>query len=242
MSLSITKNIRFVMMLAVLAAMLGGCLYPEERRMENQVPSTFYLEATQKAVEQYQKDTGVLPIVTKSLDTPIFEKYEIDFRLMMPKYMPDAPGNSFEKGGLFKYVLFDVETKPSVKLIHLGVVSKVADVQQAVDRYAQYYKKLPTLHDIGNGYYTIDFEKIGKEETQVPSMITNQLLPLVMNDMGEVGVDYAADIATVLRNSKAQVPKDTDPRYVMVRESMFIPAKSFPYEMVNGEPRLLKLQ
>ncbi|MFY0543048.1 hypothetical protein [Brevibacillus sp. H7] len=236
------KTMRFALMLTGLAVMLGGCLYPDERRMENQVPSSFYLEATQKAVEQYQKDTGVLPIVTKELDTPIFEKYEIDFRLMMPKYLPDAPGNSFEKGGLYKYVLIDVETKPTVKLIHLGVVSKVADVQQAVDRYRQYRGKLPVEKELGNGYYSIAFGKIGLKETQVPSMISNQLLPLVMNEKGEVAVDYAADIATVLRNSKVKVPNDTDPRYVMARESMFVPAKSFPYEMVNGEPKLLKLQ
>jgi hypothetical protein len=236
------KTWHVTLMLAVLAVLLGGCLYPDERKLENQIPSTFYLEATQRAVEQYQKDTGVLPIVTKPLDTPIFEKYEIDFRFLMPKYMPDAPGNSFEKGGLYKYVLIDVDTKPQVKLIHLGMVSKVADVQQAVDRYRSNRGKLPIERDLGNGYYTIAFGKIGMQETQVPSTAGNQLLPLIMNEKGEVGIDYAADIATLLRNNKVQVPPNTDPRYVLARESMFVPAKSFPYELVDREPKLLRLQ
>jgi hypothetical protein len=234
-------TLRLPVMLAVLSALLGGCLYPEERKLENQIPSEFYLEATQKAVEQFQKDTGVLPIVTKPLETPIFEKYEIDFRRMMPKYMPDAPGNSFEKGGVYKYVLIDVETKPTVRLIHLGAVSKVADVQSAVNRFLRNYGKLPIRADLGNGYYSIDFEKMSMQDVQVQSTVGSYLLPLVMNAKGEVGIDYAADIANVLRSTKAEVKENTDPRYVMARHSMFVPAKSFPYEMVNGEPRLLKL-
>jgi hypothetical protein len=238
---SFFKTLRLPLMAALLSLLLGGCLYPEERKLENQIPSSFYLEATQKAVEQYQKDTGVLPIVTKPLDTPIFEKYEIDFRQMIPKYLPDAPGNSFEKGGVYKYVLIDVETKPTVRLIHLGMVSKVADVQTAVNRYRERFGKLPIKAEVGSGYFMIDFEKIGMKETQVPSTTGNYLLPLIMNGNGEVGIDYAADIAAVLHSSKAQVPKNTDPRYVMARESMFVPAKSFPYEWVNDEPRLLQL-
>ncbi|GAA4709137.1 hypothetical protein [Brevibacillus fulvus] len=228
-------------MLACLSLLFSGCMYPKERRAENQVPSSFYLEATQKAVEQYQTETGVLPIVTKPLDTPIFEKYELDFSRLMPKYLPDAPANSFERGGVYKYVLIDPETKPTVRLINLSVVSKVADVQQAVDRYLANRGKLPIGEDIGNGYFRIDFDAIGMDEVQVPSMASNQLLPLIVNAKGEVGIDYAADIAVILRNSKAEVPPNTDPRYVAARESMFVPAKSFPYEMVKDEPRLLKL-
>ncbi|MED4751077.1 hypothetical protein [Brevibacillus choshinensis] len=235
------KSFKLMVSLSIVSVLLSGCLYPDERKAENQVPSTFYVEATQKAIEQFQHDTAVLPIVTKQMDTPIFEKYEIDFRKMIPKYMPDVPGNAFEKGGLFKYVLIDVETKPTVKLLHLGAVSTVADVQSAVDRYRNYFNKIPVQDDLGNGYYSIDYKEIGVKTWQVPSTLGNSLLPLVMNAKGEVGIDYAADIAQLLRDTKMEVPKNTDPRYVFSRESMFVPAKSFPYELVNGEPRLLKL-
>ncbi len=236
------KSFKLVISLTILSSLLSGCLYPDERRAENQIPSTFFVEATQKAIEQFQKDTAVLPIVTKSLDTPIFEKYEIDFRKMIPKYMPDVPGNAFEKGGVYKYVLIDVETKPTVKLIHLTAVSTVADVQSEVDRYKGHFEKLPVLADLGNGYYSIDHERLGLKAWQVPSTMGTYLLPLVMNAEGQVGIDYAADIAQLLRETKVTVPEKTDPRYVLARNSMFVPAKSFPYEMVNGEPKLLKLK
>lgn len=235
------KSFKLIANLTVLSVLLSGCLYPDERKAENQVPSAFYLEATQKAIEQFQQDTGVLPIVTKQMDTPIFEKYEIDFRKMIPRYMPDAPGNAFEKGGVYKYVLIDVETKPTAKLLNLGAVSTVADVQSAVNRYRGYYNKLPIKDDLGNGYYSIDHEELGVKTWQVPSTVGQNFLPLVMNANGEVGIDYASDIAQLLREKKVEVPKNTDPRYVFARESMFVPAKSFPYELVNGEPRLLKL-
>lgn len=235
------KSFKLVISLTILSSLLSGCLYPDERRAENQIPSTFFVEATQKAIEQFQKDTAVLPIVTKSLDTPIFEKYEIDFRKMIPKYMPDVPGNAFEKGGVYKYVLIDVDTKPTVKLIHLTAVSTVADVQSEVDRYKGHFEKLPVLADLGNGYYSIDHERLGLKAWQVPSTMGTYLLPLVMNAEGQVGIDYASDIAQLLRDTKVTVPEKTDPRYVLARNSMFVPAKSFPYEMVDGEPKLLQL-
>ncbi|MGG1659639.1 hypothetical protein [Brevibacillus sp. NRS-1366] len=235
------KTFKLVASLTILSVVLSGCLYPDERKAENQVPSTFFLEATQKAIEQFQKDTQVLPIVTKPMETPIFEKYEIDFRKMIPKYMPDVPGNAFEKGGTYKYVLIDVETKPTARLIHLGAVSTVADVQSAVDRYRNYFNKLPVQSDLGNGYYSIDHSEIGVKVWQVPSTMGNYLLPLVMNAEGKVGIDYGADIANMLRENKVTVQPKTDPRYVLARETMFVPAKSFPYELVDGEPRLMKL-
>ncbi|MDC0759865.1 hypothetical protein POF51_04095 [Brevibacillus sp. AG] len=235
------KSFKLVISLTILSSLLSGCLYPDERRAENQIPSTFFVEATEKAIEQFQKDTAVLPIVTKPLDTPIFEKYEIDFRRMIPKYMPDVPGNAFEKGGVYKYVLIDVDTKPTVKLIHLTAVSTVADVQSEVDRYKGHFEKLPVLADLGNGYYSIDHERLGLKAWQVPSTMGTYLLPLVMNAEGQVGIDYASDIAQLLRDTKVTVPEKTDPRYVLARHSMFVPAKSFPYEMVDGDPRLLKL-
>ncbi|WP_400163797.1 hypothetical protein ACAF76_012060 [Brevibacillus sp. TJ4] len=232
----------FAASLVIVSVLLSGCLYPAERRAENQVPSEMLLDMTQKGIEQYRADTSVLPIVTKELNTPIFEKYEIDFTKMVPKYLPDVPGNAFEKGGVFKYVLIDVETNPTVRLIHLGAVSTVADVQLAVDRYRYNNdNKLPIKEDLGEGYFSIDFAKIGMKETQVPGTAGNYLLPLIMNSKGVVGIDYAMDIATVLRESEATVPDRTDPRYVMARESTFVPAKSFPYKMEDGQPKLLKL-
>lgn len=232
-----------IVTLVLVSVALTGCLYPDERRAENQMPSTFFLEQTQKAIDQFKADTSVLPIVTKDINTPIFEKYEIEFRKLIPKYLPDAPGNAFEKGGVYKYVLIDVETNPTVRLIHLPSVSTVADVQRAIDSYRyQNDDKLPIKAELGEGYFSIDFGKIGMKETQVPGTAGNYLLPLIMNGKGQVGIDYAIDIATVLRESEATVQERTDPRYVMARESNFVPAKSFPYTMDGDQPKLLKIK
>lgn len=235
-TLAATQRTMLSLFVLLLTTLLGGCLYPEERRVENQVPSTVYLEMVQNAVEQFQADQGVLPIVTKPFDTPIYEKYEIDFNRLMPRYLPDYPGNSFEKGGVYKYVLIDVEDNPTVRLIHLGVVSQVADMQQAVNRYYQYYHKWPFGEEVASGYYRIDFEKLNTDPKQVQSLVTNQLLPFVINEQGVVAIDYSADIATVLRNVQTTVPANGDPRHVLARESMYVPVKSFPYKLKEGEP------
>lgn len=239
--MKVNKLISIVLLLCV-GLLATGCMYPKERRLENQVPSSFFLESTQKAVEQFQKDTGILPIETKPADTPIFEKYEITFTKLMPKYLPDAPANSFEKGGIYKYTLIDVETKPTVRLIHLGVVSKVADTQQAVNSYLYRKGTLPVKDKLDGGYFTIDYSLIGLKEPEIPSMISNTLLTLIMNQKGEVGVDYGPDIAVFFRNTKAKVDPNTDPRYLMARESMYVPIKSFPYTIQNGDPKLLELK
>ncbi len=233
------KSLTVITLIVITSTLLSGCLYPKERRAENQVPHTYYVESTQKAVEQFQADSSVLPIVTKPLDTPIFEKYEIDFARLMPKYLPDAPANAFEKGGIYKYTLIDVETKPTVRLIHLGNVSLVADVQMAVNRYKANYDKLPVKQDIGHGYYAIDFKAIAMKDTQITSPFSNSFLPLIMNNKGEVGIDYSLDLAQLIKKPEVTIPAKSDPRYVLARESMFVPIKSFPYGIENGEPVLL---
>ncbi|WP_139489179.1 hypothetical protein [Brevibacillus dissolubilis] len=237
------RQIRLVLVLGILSTLLGGCLYPNERRGENQIPHETYVEMTQTAIEKFQADTGILPIVTRDVNTPFFEKYEIDFNKLTPKYLPDAPANAFEKGGLFKYVLIDVETKPLVKLIDLGTVSTVREVQQAVSNYIEFHQELPIDKDLGNGYYTIKLDKISlaSRHKQVESFYTHQLNSYIMNAKGEVGIDYASDLATLIRENKLEIPKDTDPRYVVARNSFFVPIKSFPYKMENGEPVLMKL-
>jgi hypothetical protein len=221
--------------------LLSGCMYPQERLQENQVPNQMYLEMTQKAIDQFRADESLLPLVTKTVDTNIFEKYEIDFTRLVPKYLPDVPANAFEKGGIFKYVLIDVETKPIVKLIHLGIVSKVSDVQQAVYRFKEARGMLPVGKVLENGYFAINYNQLSMKDQSVESVYQNQLLPLVMNKNGEVGIDYSSDLAIFMRNSKKPLPTNIDPRYELARNSVFVPFKSFPYSIENGEPHLMKI-
>lgn len=224
-----------------LVLLLAGCMYPQERRLENQVPSQVYLEMTQKAVDLFREKETVLPLVTRPMDTQIFEKYEIDFQKLIPRYLPDAPGNSFEKGGIFKYVLIDVETKPTVKLAHLGAVSTVANVQQAVNRFRAENGYLPVGKEVGYGYFSINYKQIGMKEQTVESVYSPQLIPLILNKKGEVGIDYTSDIATFVRQKKT-LPQNVDPRYELARNSLFVPVKSFPYTWSNGQPHLMEVK
>jgi hypothetical protein len=70
----------FLLLSAVLLALLSGCLYPEQRRSENRAAVAESVLVVQNAIEQYKQKTGVLPIKNSEPDTPIYEKYVIDMK------------------------------------------------------------------------------------------------------------------------------------------------------------------
>ncbi len=79
--------------------LLTGCLYPENRKTENRVPYEEQLQSVQTAIEEFQKATnGLLPIETKEADTPVYQKYVIDFKRLSPRYLHDVPSTSYEGG------------------------------------------------------------------------------------------------------------------------------------------------
>ena len=67
------------LLLIMSAFVLSGCMYPEEQRVENQIPGQDQLGAVQRAINEYKEDTGVLPIKNRDMDTDIYIKYIIDF-------------------------------------------------------------------------------------------------------------------------------------------------------------------
>ena len=59
-------------------------------------------------IKQFQEDQGgILPIKTLDQTTPIYHKYPIDFKRLVPEYMAEPPGNAYESGGVFQYVIID---------------------------------------------------------------------------------------------------------------------------------------
>ncbi len=108
---------------------------------QNQVPYKDQVASVQTAVDQFKQESGgLLPIKTKDMDTPIYQKYPIDFTKIVPRYMQDAPGNSYESGGIFAYVLVDAETKPTVKLLDLRMADTIQDVNVHLNIYRQNHK------------------------------------------------------------------------------------------------------
>ncbi|WP_066385061.1 hypothetical protein [Neobacillus mesonae] len=209
--------------------LLTGCMYPKEELAQNQVPYKDQIQTVQQAVDDFRKDNGgILPIKTKEADTPIYQKYPIDFKKIAPKYILEAPGNAFESGGIFQYVLVDEETNPTVKLLDLRAAEAIRDINLRIKT-----KGFPPFKkEIAKNVYSIDFKKLGYDQPPyVVSPFTNKNLTFVVSTDAKVYVDYRPDLYEALKNSSNEVKPGEDIRKILVDHSMFVPAFSLPYTM-----------
>lgn len=221
------KKWQHLSVLLVFAAfILSGCLFPDEEKVENQVPDEIQLAGVQEAIKKYKQDTGVLPIKNSELDTDIFIKYPVDFTKLVPNYLGSIPANSYEKGGIFQYVIWDPENNPTVKLVDLRAVEKIRELNI---RFLS--TKYPTYKDrIADYVYTIDYDKIGYDhELSVPSPYTNNNLPLVASTEGKVYVDYSIDLNIFLKENNLKPKQGEDIRFLLVDKYPVLPAYSLPY-------------
>lgn len=220
----------------ILLALLSGCLYPNERRAENQVPYPAQIQLVQSAVDQFLEQDGVLPLVTKEANTPLYEKYVIDFNRLVPRFIESPPGNAFERGGVFQYVLVDVEDNPTVKLMDLRLTNAVRDLQLRVNQYLL-DNYLPVKEIVDQGYFTLDYTKLNlKEEPYVKSPYSMQALPFVVDQDGRVAIDYRKDLYLLLQEVNKEGFEDgRDIRYLLLQDSFIVPAHSFPYILLDGE-------
>ncbi|MGX6442579.1 hypothetical protein ACWM35_05050 [Neobacillus sp. K501] len=219
---------------------LSGCMYPDEKLAKNQIPYADQLQAVQQAVDSFREDNGgILPIKTKEADTPIYQKYPIDFKKIAPKYLAEPPGNAFESGGIFQYVLVEVETNPTVKLLDLRVAETIRDIKLKI-RSMGYP---PYKEQIADNVYSLDFQKLGyKQQPYAVSPFSNQNLPYVVTGDAEIFVDYRQDLFQTLQKSEMVLKPGEDIRNILVENSMFVPAYSLPYTIddENKEPVFLK--
>lgn len=233
------KKIRFYLSVILVLLTLSGCMYPEEKLVQNQVPYKDQLDSVQSAVNQYKEaNGGLLPIKTKDAETPIYRKYPIDFKKIVPRYMAEAPGNAYENGGLFQYVLVDAETDPTVKLLDLRIAETIREIKMRIN--ATGYP--PFKEKIAENVYTLDFKRIGyKEEPVVVSPFTNQNLHFIISTEGEIYVDYRSDLYQAIKSSQKEFEEGVDIRDILVDNSMFVPAYSLPYaiDQETGEPVFL---
>jgi hypothetical protein len=63
-------------------------------------------------------------------------------------------------------------------------------------------------------------------------------LGLIMNEEGKVGVNYGPDIVQFLANHGIEPEPGRDLREYLVERTPFVPVKSFPYVLRNGEVSL----
>jgi hypothetical protein len=227
-------------LLAFMSVLLSGCMYPNKELTKNKIPYKDQIQAVQTAVDSFRNDNGgILPIKTKEAKTPIYQKYPIDFKKITPKYLSEPPGNAYENGGLFQYVLIDVETKPTVKLLDLNITEAIRDINLRIK--AQKYP--PFKKQLAKNVYTIDFKKLGyKNPPYALSPFTNKNLPFVITGNAEVYVDYSSDLFQTLKEGNFKVNPGEDIRHILVKDSMFVPAYSLPYtvDSENMEPVFLE--
>ncbi|MEK4874443.1 hypothetical protein N1I87_06970 [Bacillus sp. FSL W8-0102] len=218
---------------------LDGCMFPDEEKAENKVPYQEQIQSVQKAVEQFQKQNGgILPIQTKDENVPIYQKYLIDFKKLVPQYLPEPPGNSYENGRIFQYVLLDVEKKPVVKIFDLRIAETIRELEIRIQSHGY----PPFKKEIAPNVYTLDYKKLGyKEEPMVTSPYSQKNLPLVITGDGKIYVDYRMDLYEALKNNKHIYKPGEDIRPLLTQHSFFVPAYSLPYTVnEKNEPVFMK--
>ena len=215
------------LILVITAALLSGCMYPKEELTQNQIPYKDQVQAVQTALDNFKRDNGgILPIKTKEAETPIYQKYPIEFKKISPKYIAEPPGNAYENGGIFQYVLVDVETNPTVKLFDLRMTETIRELKLRIKTKGY----PPYKTQIAKNVFSLDYKKLGYETAPfVVSPYTNQNLSLVITGSAEVYVDYRPDLYQKLKNSDIVVKPGEDIRSILVKDSMFVPAYSLPY-------------
>lgn len=219
-------------------SILSGCLYPREQMVQNTVPHDGQLQMVQTVVNTYkEQNDGLLPIKTRDMDTPIYQKYPIDFQKLTPHLLQEPPGNAYESGGIYQYVLIDVETNPTVKLIDIRMAEQLRDITLKLKMYRDEHQYPPFKKMIANGVYELDFKKMGyKEVPQVVSPYSGKSLPFVIDEKGEIYVDYRIDLYDALQKYGDEVKEGDDIRYILMKEAPFVPVYSLPYTTKGGEP------
>lgn len=222
--------------LAVL--LLSGCLYPQNERRGNQAPNEAQLQSVQTAVEQFQENRSVLPIKTRDADTPIFRKYPIEFAQLVPAFLESAPGNSFENGGTYQYVLTNPEEEPLVKLIDLRITQTIQDLERRLYSYRSDHEYAPIEEVVGYELLKLDYEALNyDEEPTVESPFhPTHLLPLYMKTDGSIVIDYSLDIQFYLEEQGwGEFAEGDDLRWLLVEHAPFVPAYSEPQTVEDGE-------
>lgn len=228
-----------IMAVVFCSLFLSGCLYPEENLQKNTIPYDDQIVTVQKSVDQFKTDTGgLLPIKTRDMTTPIYQKYPVDFAALTPKYMSEPPGTAYESGGIYSYVLVNVEENPTVKLIDLRISEAIHELTLRLDVYRQSNGYPPFKELITNDIYTLDYEKLGyKESPTVESPYSGEYLPFVIDKNANIYVDYRIDLYNALKEGNHSYKNGDDIRDLLHKNSPFVPAYSTPYTFdENNEP------
>ncbi|AOV08075.1 hypothetical protein [Sporosarcina ureilytica] len=215
--------------------LLTGCMYPGEEEGQGKIPYPEHVESIQRAVDAYQKESGgLLPIKTKDAETDKYIKYPIEFSKIVPNYTEKIPSSAYEKGGIFQYVLMDVEENPTVKVVDLRAAEIIRDLNLRKSMNGQ----VPFKDKIGDNVYEIDFETLGfKSPLTLGSPYSDAHLPVVVGGDGNFYIDYSIDLNRILSEENPEIRAGEDIRFLLEEGSVVVPAYSLPYTVnENNEP------
>ncbi|REE94268.1 hypothetical protein A8990_10159 [Paenibacillus taihuensis] len=223
----------------VMAVTLSGCLYPKDKLGQFQKPPKDAIMNVQAVIDQFQKDTGLLPMQNSEADTPIYEKFKVDFdKLQRMGYISSVPETAYEKGGSYYYLIINEETDPTVKLMNLVIYQQMNDLQASIKAYSDAHSgKVPAGAELYPGFSTIDFKTLGGKEPDMHSMFSGSTLTPMVDANGMVYLDYGPDIMQLLAKETKKPADNEDLRVVLVNNSDFVPVKSPVYQLVNGDPQ-----
>lgn len=233
------RRMSMLLFILTMGGLLAGCAYPSGERAENQIPYEDQVATAQAAVERYQESTGgLLPIKTRDMDVDQYIKYPIDFSKIVPDFTAEIPSNAFEVGGIYQYVLTDVEENPTVKLVDLRVAEGIRTVNVRKNANGG---RAPIAEIIADNVYRFNHEAMGfSEQPMVQSPYSGSMLPMVITGQGEVYVDYSIDLFEALQSYEGELEEGQDIRFILYEDSPVVPAYSLPYTIdENGEPVFL---
>jgi hypothetical protein len=234
------RRLGFLIVLLI-PLLLSGCVYGNEIKQQNAPATGEFISIVQGAVDQYIKRNGVPPIQNKAEDTPIYEKYLVDFtKLRNYNMISSVPTNAFENSGTAIYVLVNVETKPEVKLMDLPSYQQMIELQRAVNTYIKKNGTLPKGDEVAEHFYQLSTDKLLLKKSQIQSPYSHQLLEIVIHDSGRIAIDYTPELLKAMNKSGLQQSDDPklDLRSILVEQAFFVPAWSYPYHWKDNQPTI----
>ncbi|GGH79016.1 uncharacterized lipoprotein YehR (DUF1307 family) [Pullulanibacillus pueri] len=229
------KRFFIYIILTIFLLSLSGCMNSESDTTFQHQAYKAQLVAVQDAIDSYHKDTGVLPIKNSTEDTPIYQKYRIDFK-KLKEYLPNPPSDAYEQGGDFEYVLINPEKDPTVKVIDMSLVSKVQDLNRDIQVYYSNHKFSPLKDILADGRYSIDYKALGyKKPLTVTSPYSGRQLGFILNEKGEACINYLPDIYDAVKKSNKTYKEGYDLRQLLTNSTPYVPIDSVAYTMKKGE-------
>lgn len=221
----------------LLSCSLSGCMYPSAGQQPGSNPRDS-VKRVQAAVDDYQREVGLLPILNADEATPRYEKFVINLeKLHQDGYLDEIPAVAFEKGGSAYFLVLDEEEVPSVKLMDLVTVQKVNDIQRQVDRYKSAHGgESPAGAEKYPGLFIVDSKQAGTASLTLKSIYSGQPLEFIMDRNGTVYADYSFDIKAAINKAGGSPKEGIDLRHYLESASYYVPVKSLPYLWKGSMP------